>query len=298
MPYPGEHACRLVPPVIGAPTRRKNGAQKHNGKSYDVIFQEQDGSWVAQAFRYPRETWSAESARSHCKSHDGTFEAASEEKSMDEKETRAFPISEIRVEGDKKPKIVGYASVFNQMSEDLGGFKEVVKPGAFAKTIKESDIRALMNHDPNYVLGRKKNGTLTLAEDEHGLRISIDPPDTSYARDLCRCIERGDIDQMSFGFKTIKDDWHTEDGQNVRELRECRLLDVSCVTYPAYPQTSIAMRSLEAFQKQTKAGEPGDHSQGEPSVKEHSTEPPAHSHGEEWRRAQLAKLDTIKKESE
>lgn len=295
MPYPGESACRLLQPIQGAPTRRKNGAQKHDGKAYDVIFQEQDGKWIEQAFRYPIETWTVEAARAHCKSHDGSFEAASEEKSMDEKETRAYPVTELRVsaEDKKAPKIVGYASVFNQMSEDLGGFREIVMPGAFTKTLQESDIRALMNHDPNYVLGRKKNGTLTMEEDGHGLKVSINPPDTQWARDLMTSINRGDIDQMSFGFRTIKDDWRIEDGQNVRELKECKLLDISPVTFAAYPQTSVSVRSkVESLHK---AGEPGNHSNAEPDVKEHSAEPPVHSHDAEWRRIQQIKLESVLK---
>lgn len=77
-PYPNEHACRLVEPVDGAPTRRKNGEQEHEGKKYDVIYQKQDDKWVQQAYRYPKKTWSASQARSHCKAHEGKFEAASE----------------------------------------------------------------------------------------------------------------------------------------------------------------------------------------------------------------------------
>jgi len=82
MPYPNEHACRLAEPVDGAPTRRANGERSHNGKKYDVIYQEQKGKWIDQAYRYPKETWDADEAGNHCKSHDGKFEAASKEKSQ------------------------------------------------------------------------------------------------------------------------------------------------------------------------------------------------------------------------
>jgi HK97 family phage prohead protease len=198
-----------------------------------------------------------------------------------EKEIRTFPLAELRVEGDKKPQIVGYASVFDQKSEDLGGFREIVKQGAFKKTIAESDIRALFNHDPNYVLGRKKTGTLQLSEDDHGLRISINPPETTWAKDLLTSIRRGDIDQMSFGFKTIKDDWEKRDGENIRSLSEVRLFDISPVTFPAYPQTSVEARSkLESIAKETPS---------EPADKGHSEEKPVpkdHSH-----RAELAEID-------
>ena len=166
-----------------------------------------------------------------------------------EREERTFAI-ELRVEGKEKRKITGYASVFNQWSEDLGGFREIVRPGAFKKTIKEADVRALFNHDPNYVLGRNKAGTLQLEEDDKGLKIDIDPPDTQWARDLTTSIERGDIDQMSFGFRTVKDSWGEEDDKNTRELLEVELFDVSPVTYPAYPTTVVGVRSVDISEMQ------------------------------------------------
>ncbi len=162
-------------------------------------------------------------------------------------ERRAFPLMEVRIneEGDK-PKIVGYAAVFNKMSLDLGGFREVIRPGAFKKTIQEADVRALWNHNADYVLGRTKSGTLKLEEDDKGLRIEITPPDTQWAKDLITSMRRGDVDQMSFGFRPVKDRWGTEDGENIRELLEVELFDVSPVTFPAYPQTSVQVRSIFA----------------------------------------------------
>jgi len=161
---------------------------------------------------------------------------------MQEQERRNYPI-QFRIDPENK-KIIGYASVFNQWSEDLGYFKEKVKRGAFKKTIQEADVRALFNHDPNFVLGRNKSGTLELEEDKKGLKIEIDPPDTQWARDLLVSMERGDINQMSFGFKTIKDKWDESDPKEItRELLEVELFDVSPVTYPAYPQTSAQVRS-------------------------------------------------------
>ena len=160
-----------------------------------------------------------------------------------EKEYRVFPL-ELRVSDDKK-KIRGYAAVFNQWSEDLGGFREKIRPGAFSKTIKEADVRALFNHDPNYVLGRNKAGTLRLMEDDKGLEIEVDPPETQWARDLLISIDRGDINQMSFGFSTVKDEWGGDKGEATRELVEVKLFDVSPVTYPAYPQTVVGVRSVE-----------------------------------------------------
>ena len=158
-------------------------------------------------------------------------------------ERRTFVVQDLRASDEgEDPKISGYAAVFNSLSEDLGGFRERIKPGAFAKTIMEHDIRALFNHDKNHVLGRNKAGTLKLSEDEVGLRIEIDPPDTQAAKDLMTSIRRGDIDQMSFGFKTIRDDWEQVEEMILRTLIEVKLYDVSPVTFPAYPQTTVAVR--------------------------------------------------------
>jgi HK97 family phage prohead protease len=164
-------------------------------------------------------------------------------------EHRAFILREIRAAGDgKTPKIEGYAAVFNSLSEDLGGWFERIQDGAFTKTLEEMDVRALFNHDPNYVLGRTKNQKLTLREDNLGLAFENEPPDTQWARDLLTSIERGDIDQMSFGFRTIRDRWEQVGDQIIRTLVEVKLYDVSLVAFPAYPQTAASVRSaFEAF---------------------------------------------------
>lgn len=141
----------------------------------------------------------------------------------------------------------GYAAKFGSLSSDLGGFVETVRAGAFQKTIQESDVRALFNHDVNIVLGRNRAGTLRLAEDSTGLAYEIDAPDTMAARDLATSMERGDITQSSFGFDTIHDTWTTSDaGYPKRSLNEVRLYDVSPVVFPAYDDTAsvVAKRSL------------------------------------------------------
>lgn len=151
-------------------------------------------------------------------------------------------------EGDDAPAVLaGYAAMFGELSEDLGGFRERIAPGAFAKTLG-GDVRALFNHDSNLILGRTKSKTLRVEEDQRGLRVEIMPPDTSAARDLMTSVQRGDVDQMSFGFFTISDNWDEVDGEIIRTLIEVRLLDVSPVTFPAYPQTEIALRSMQAWQ--------------------------------------------------
>lgn len=141
-------------------------------------------------------------------------------------------------------QIRGYAAVFNSYSQPMMGFREIIRPGAFRKTLREADVRALLNHDPNFVLGRKSAGTLELAEDDKGLRYSITPPNTTFANDLMVSIDRGDVTQSSFGFNTVKDKW-TQDGDVLtRELIEVKLFDVSPVTFPAYTQTEVSVRSL------------------------------------------------------
>ena len=175
-------------------------------------------------------------------------------------ERRVLPIAdiEIRAEDGRPPVIRGYASVFDSESRDLGGFKEIVKPGAFRASLESrDDVLATVDHDPSKLLGRTAAGTLSLAEDARGLRFEVTPPDTSYARDLLTCMKRGDITGASFGF-TIPDKksgqaWRNENGQKIRELRAVRLLDVAVVTSPAYPDASAAMRSYDAWQEEITA---------------------------------------------
>jgi HK97 family phage prohead protease len=173
-------------------------------------------------------------------------------------ERRMFALLELRVEpdaADQVPHIRGYAAVFDTLSEPLfewdeGELREQVARGAFAKTIAEADVRALVNHDPNYVLGRNRAGTLALSEDMRGLAVDIVPPDTQWARDLMTSMKRGDVNQMSFSFRPVKYARSTEkDAVTGRRLetitlQEVRLYDVSVVTIPAYPATSVDVRSL------------------------------------------------------
>lgn len=166
------------------------------------------------------------------------------------KEIRMLPIQELRIDDSLDGKIVGHASVFDSWSETLGGifpFKEIVRKGTFTETIKNDDIRALFNHDPNFVLGRNKAGTLELEEDEIGLRVVITPPDTSWANDLIKNLRRGDISQMSIGFIVLEDTWGTQDGIDIREIKKVQLFDVSIVTYPAYTQTDVGVRAMESY---------------------------------------------------
>jgi hypothetical protein len=183
------------------------------------------------------------------------WEAKENKSSPHDYELRYFPFTELRVTKDaatKTAKLNGYAAVFNQLSEDLGGFREKIDPGAFARTIKTDDIRALFNHDPNHVLGRSTAGTLRLKEDGKGLNFECDLPDTQCARDLQVSIERGDISQCSFGFITNADNWENNaDGSVTRTLRDVSCRDVSPVTFPAYPQTSVKARDYISALKES-----------------------------------------------
>ena len=160
-----------------------------------------------------------------------------------EPERRTFT-AEIRAAAEGRT-LAGYAAVFNSRSQDLGGFVEVIRPGAFAGALA-GDVRALWNHDSNHVLGRTKNGTLRLREDDHGLYMEVDLPDTAMGRDVHEMVRRGDVDQMSFAFAVNKggDEWRKENGQQVRELIDVILYDVSPVAYPAYEATSVSARAL------------------------------------------------------
>lgn len=161
-------------------------------------------------------------------------------------ERRYFSTTEIRLKDsdDEEPKgITGYAAVFDKWSEDLGWFKEKIEPGAFARTIKNGDVRALINHDPNLIIGRTKNKTLRLWEDDKGLGYEVDLPETTYANDLLESIGRKDITQNSFGFQTLQDAW-SDDGKQ-RTLIEVKLFDISPVTFPAYKQTNVKLRLQE-----------------------------------------------------
>tara|TARA_Y100000310_G_scaffold345430_1_gene464871 strand:- start:7321 stop:7923 length:603 start_codon:yes stop_codon:yes gene_type:complete len=164
-------------------------------------------------------------------------------------ERRDFKFLEVRIEPVEggAGRLYGHSALFDSLSEDLGGFRERIAPGAFAATIASDDIRALFNHDSNNILGRNTSGTLKLAEDDRGLVMAVDLPDTILARDLAVSIERGDVTGQSFGFRTLSDEWNMEDGEEIRTLKAVRLFDVGPVTFPAYPSTTVATRSLEAY---------------------------------------------------
>jgi len=171
-------------------------------------------------------------------------------------EVRSFPVGELRAGDGDKPVIEGYAAVYNQRSEPMWNFVEVIEPGFFEGALY-GDIRSVWNHNTDYPLGRTLNGTLILEDDERGLAVKIDPPDTSWGRDALASVKRGDVSQMSFAFSVREngDRWvQNDDGSYIRFLKRggCeQLYEVSPVTFPAYPQTSVSVRSMvETLQNQ------------------------------------------------
>lgn len=178
---------------------------------------------------------------------------------MVEKEIRTLQDKvEIRTDSEGRKVIVGYAAKFNVRSQNLGGFVEQIDRHAFDGVLND-DVRALFNHDPNMVLGRTKSGTLKLFVDDIGLRYEISPPDTIWANDLIKSMERGDINQSSFAFivdyENNGDSWEYDEDNDLyirTILKVKRLYDVSPVTYPAYEQTEsiIAQRSLDKIKEQ------------------------------------------------
>ena len=169
-------------------------------------------------------------------------------------ETRHITVDEWEFrENSDGLSFTGYAAVFNQPSEPLP-FIETIAPGAFSRSLKSrNNIRMLLNHNAEKVLGSTRAKTLRLSEDSTGLVAEADLPNTSVGRDLSVSMKRGDIDSMSFGFTVPRggDDWN-DDGSR-RELREIRLHEVSVVTFPAYPQTSASVRAVDALADKTGA---------------------------------------------
>jgi HK97 family phage prohead protease len=168
-------------------------------------------------------------------------------KKIDNAERRYFANPVIRQEGEEGV-IEGVAAVVESRT-DLGWFEEEIAKGAF-DDVMQDDVRALFNHDPNFILGRTKSGTLELRLDDGGnLVYKYTTPDITYARDLEKSIERGDVDSSSFAFRIKEQSWqyNEPDARDVRRIIKFeRLYDVSPVTYPAYKDTSVAKRSYES----------------------------------------------------
>lgn len=171
-------------------------------------------------------------------------------------ELRAAP------EGSKSPgTLVGYAAKYDKYSCDLGYFREKLKPGCFDAAMGRCDVRALYNHEPHLLLGRSSAGTLRLTSDAVGLKMECDLPDTPTGREVAELVRRGDIQGQSFAFTTDIVEWDTSGETYLRTVIEVKeLFDVGPVTYPAYEDTTVAMRSYKAEQERQAPPPPPDHS--------------------------------------
>lgn len=158
--------------------------------------------------------------------------------------------AEVRSE-DGRTVLRGYAYRFNELSHNLGGFRERILPGAGAESLRAGDIFGTFNHNVDHVLGRQSAGTLRTGEDDEGGWYEIDLPDTTTGRDLAELLRRGDVQGSSFTFRVgaggqrrAADD-DPETGLPVREITSMEVLEVGPVLNPAYPTTSAALRSIE-----------------------------------------------------
>ena len=144
--------------------------------------------------------------------------------------------------------LTGYAAVFNSEAV-LGDFSEVIRPGAFAKSLATgSNIRALYQHQGDALLGTTRGGTLQLREDARGLAFELALPDTSHGKDLAILVGRGDVAGCSFGFRVAPggDRWEQRGATLVRELIDVELVEITLTSDPAYQDTTVAMRSRSA----------------------------------------------------
>lgn len=186
---------------------------------------------------------------------------------MKNKEMRVWDIEGVELRAvtndDGTTVISGYAARFNSWSEDLGGFRERIKPGAFKKALMSSDVRLLYNHDSNNLpLGRTPK-TLRLSEDTKGLKFEGDLPDTQLARDLTVAIQRKDITGNSFSFTIAEngDEWREKDGVTSRTITEIKeLFDIGPVVFPAYnsPKVKVSQRALDKAKELNSSETAGD----------------------------------------
>lgn len=174
--------------------------------------------------------------------------ATTAEKILEQRIAKGIEIRAAKPDSGSVGTIVGYAATFNELSLDLGGFREMIAPGAFKASLgRGDDVRALIDHNPERIVGRRSSSTLRIAEDDKGLSIEIDLPDTQAGRDILASIKRGDVTGQSFSFYTLADKWERDPGNGnswKRTLLAVDLVDVGPVTFPAYPTTSIAARSI------------------------------------------------------
>lgn len=179
---------------------------------------------------------------------------------MDKTEMRELTGNlELRETDDGKRTLTGYAVKWEKKSHVLGyfrKFREQFKKGAFAESLKKDDQRFLWSHDTSKVLGRTRNGTLRLEEDDVGLRFELDLPNTTLGNDTYESIKRGDVDGVSFGFKMESHEIEEpDDDLMLRTVTKAKLLEVSAVAFPAYPDSEVSARGYDPMKQYAKEEE-------------------------------------------
>ncbi len=268
MPYLNEHSARLRDPgdFDDNSFRRTKGGTIYGytkvPATIGIIWGKLKGKAapadpvLPQALRFPTDDWTPAEAKKWLKDNDVkyvSFEAAKEEKDSDRRvpERRFTPTSAIGIETrEGKPSILtGYASVFYDGTPGTE-YKlwdkavERIAKTAYDRAVKEDDVRALFNHDPNNLLGRTKSGTMRLVVDERGLLYSIDLPDTTLGKDVAESVRRNDLTGSSFSFIPTSVNWRKEGDIEIREILAVELFDVGPVTYPAYESTTAGIRAV------------------------------------------------------
>ncbi len=172
-----------------------------------------------------------------------------------DKELRCVMVDDAELRAETvhgKVRLTGYAAVFNKRSQNLGGFVEIIKPGAFDEVLRMNpDVIAAFNHDSSQLLGRTTSGTLKLTANTRGLKYEIDLPESR--QDIAELVQRGDLRGSSFAFTVPSggDSWEFNSDPAVRTISAVAgLYDVGPVTHPAYLDTSVARRSMDAMKPQ------------------------------------------------
>jgi len=172
---------------------------------------------------------------------------------MDKTELREITTQKIEIREDDEGNrtLSGYAVKWEMKSHVLGyyrKFREQFKKGAFSESLQKDDQRFLWSHDTSKVLGRTKNNTLRLIEDPIGLRFELDLPKTTLGNDTYESIKRGDVDGVSFGFNMIAEDIEEpDDDLMLRTVTKAKLLEVSAVAFPAYPDSEVSARGYDPY---------------------------------------------------
>lgn len=177
---------------------------------------------------------------------------------MDKTEIRDLTTEkiEIREDDDGNKTLSGYAVKWEMKSQVLGmfmKFREKVQKGAFLESLNNDDQRFLWSHDTSKVLGRRQNNTLRLQEDGVGLRFELDLPNTTLGNDTYESIQRGDVDGVSFGFKSEDDEVdEPDDDMPLRTIKKAKLMEVSAVAFPAYPDSEVSARGYDPMKQHDK----------------------------------------------